>query len=130
MSETINAANNTAGGAGEGCAHEPGAQNSSMNDQERVMGQIDAYSIALSFTMMLGQKAWMYLGKIASNPETNEVKIDLPQAQFAIDCMAAVLEKLRGRAGEREINEIQNMITNLRLNYVSAVKDGEKGNRS
>jgi len=130
MSETVNAASNAASGESSARMHESDAQNSSIHDQEKIMAQIDAYSIALSFTMMLGQKAWMYLGKIASNPETNEVKIDLPQAQFAIDCMAAILEKLKGRAGEREINEIQNMITNLRLNYVSAVKDGEKGNQS
>ncbi|HOD41849.1 MAG TPA: DUF1844 domain-containing protein [Candidatus Wallbacteria bacterium] len=110
MSETTNNAN----------------ANQQEQNAEQTMAQFDAYSIALSFTMMLGQKAWICLGKIAADPKAGEIKIDLPQAQFSIDCMAAVLEKLKGHIGDREASEIQNMITNLRLNYVSVIKEPAK----
>lgn len=119
MSENANATQNAAANDGNG-AH------ADHQHAEQVMSQIDAYSIALSFSMMLGQKAWVCLGKIAADPKSGEIKVDLPQAQFSIDCMAAVLEKLRGRINDREANELQTMITNLRLNYVSAVNEGPK----
>jgi len=107
------------------CDHSDHKTDNASQNAEQTMANIDSYSIALSFTMMLAQKAWIYLGKIASDPKSNEIKTDLPQAQFSIDCMAAILEKLKGRIDAKEINEIQNIITNLRLNYVSALKDNE-----
>ncbi|HBC75941.1 MAG: hypothetical protein A2008_12150 [Candidatus Wallbacteria bacterium GWC2_49_35] len=118
MSENIDTAN---AGSSAQKDHQHDHQNA-----EQVMAQIDAYSIALSFTMMLGQKAWICLGKVAADPKSGEVKVDLPQAQFSIDCMAAILDKLRGKINDREANEVQTMITNLRLNYVSTVNESEK----
>lgn len=97
-----------------------------LKHAERVMANIDVYSLATSFIMMLAQKAWVNLGKIATNPDTGETKIDLPQAQFAIDCFAAVFEKLKDRIDEKEANELQTMLTNLRLNYVGTVNQYAK----
>ncbi len=118
MSETLNT-------AADNSQNQQQHSQDAQHNAEQTMASIDSYSIALSFTMMLAQKAWIYLGKIAADPKSNEIKIDLPQAQFSIDCMAAIFEKLKGRIDSKEANEIQSVITNLRLNYVSALKENE-----
>jgi hypothetical protein len=123
MPETFN--NEAQNAQQQQCGHAAHGADNAQQNAEQTMANIDSYSIALSFTMMLAQKAWIYLGKIAADPKSNEIKTDLPQAQFSIDCMAAILEKLKGRIEAKEANEIQNIITNLRLNYVSALKDNE-----
>lgn len=124
MSETLNTAADNAQNQQQHM-HNAQQADSAQQNAEQTMANIDSYSIALSFTMMLAQKAWIYLGKIAADPKSNEIKIDLPQAQFSIDCMAAILEKLKGRIDSKEANEIQSIITNLRLNYVGTLKENE-----
>jgi|GEM_PF-5612015 len=99
--------------------------NQHADNPEQIMAQINAYSLAQSFVMMLAQKAWVCLGKIAADPKTNEIKVDLPQAQFSIDCIAAIHEKMKGRVPEKELGELQSILTNLRLNYVGAMNESQ-----
>lgn len=92
------------------------------HDYEQAMANTSAYSIATSLVMVMAQKAWVNLGKIAADPKANELKVDLPQAKFAIDVIAAVYEPLKPHISAEESGQIQALLTNLRLNYVSSTK--------
>jgi len=95
-------------------------QQQQANDYEQQMAQVTSYSIATSLVMVMAQKAWVNLGKIAADPKSNETKVDLPQAKFSIDVIAAVHELLKPHISAEESNQIQSLLTNLRLNYVSS----------
>ncbi len=93
-----------------------------QQDPEEMMAHMTSYTLATSFIMMMAQKAWINLGKIAADPKSTETKVDMAQARFSIDCIAAVYEHLKSHLSVQESNEIQGLITNLRLNFVNSTK--------
>ena len=66
---------------------------------------------------LLATSAWQAMGLIP-DPATNKVEIDLDDARLAIDATAGLLEHLRPRLTEAERREFENLLANLRLNYV------------
>lgn len=116
--------------AGEGCGCGDaacGGEHDHGHDQERMsaeqaVAQTSAYTLSLSFVMMLAQKAWVNLGKIAADPKSSETKVDLPQAKFCIDTMGAVINNVKPHVSPEEAKELDAMLANLRLNFVSASK--------
>ena len=76
---------------------------------------IDFYTFVLS----LGSSAFMYLGD-APHPETGEpVPANLPLAKQTIDLLDMLAEKTRGNLTPEEEKFMENLLTDLRLRYVS-----------
>ncbi len=77
--------------------------------------QIDFYTFVLS----LGSSAFVHLGD-APHPETGElVKADLRIAKQTIDILSMLSEKTRGNLTEEEARFLENLLTDLRLRYVT-----------
>ena len=76
---------------------------------------IDFYTIVLS----LASSAFVHLGD-APHPETGEpVPADLPLAHQTIDILDMLREKTRGNLTPEEGKFLDNLLTDLRLRYLS-----------
>jgi len=75
---------------------------------------------------LLATSAWQAMGLIP-DPATNRVESDLDDARLAIDAAAGLLEHLRPRLTEAERREFENLLANLRLNYVEQKAKNEGG---
>lgn len=69
------------------------------------------------FIAELHTRALMHMGLIP-NPATRLAAKDLPQARLAIDCAAALIEQLSPSAPPSERNELEGLLTRLRLHFV------------
>jgi len=71
----------------------------------------------------LASKAWQALG-LVPDPATNRIERNLDDARLAIDGVAALVDQLRPVIEERERRELENLVTNLRLNFVEQKSRG------
>ena len=69
------------------------------------------------FIAELQMRALIHTGVIP-NPQTHLVAKDLAQAKLAIDCMAALIEQIRSVATPAEHDQLQQILTDLRLTFV------------
>ena len=77
--------------------------------------QIDFYTFVLS----LGSSAFVHLGD-APHPDTGELgKPDLRLAKQTIDILSMLSEKTRGNLTDEEAHFLENLLTDLRLRYVT-----------
>lgn len=61
--------------------------------------------------------AMLYLGKFV-HPESGKTERNLEAARFTIDLLGMLEEKTRGNLAEDEERFLQQVLTNLRLNFV------------
>jgi len=61
----------------------------------------DVYTLVKSLVAVFAQQAWVYMG-LHMNPLTGKVDKDLVQAKLAIDCAAALVEKVGPSMGDKE----------------------------
>ena len=66
------------------------------------------------------------MGKI-SNPVTNKTERNLEQAQFAIDILDMIKEKMKGNLTEYESKYLDNTAAQLKLNYLDELEKSKKG---
>jgi hypothetical protein len=71
------------------------------------------YSLVYSFQM----QTWMSMGKI-KNPVTDKVEKDLNAAQMTIDIIDMIKEKTKNNLSEQESKFIEQVLADLKLNYV------------
>jgi hypothetical protein len=72
---------------------------------------------ALRFAIgIFNDLAWIKLG-IHANPG-GETVTDLPQAQLAIDAIAALVPLSEGRFEANEVRDLKNLLSTLQMNYV------------
>lgn len=74
------------------------------------------------FISMLSGKAWEYLGLIM-NPETKKINQDLKEAKIAIDTVAFLFDQIKDTLTEEDFKRIENLVANLRMNYVEKLKE-------
>ena len=67
--------------------------------------------------------AWRSMGLVADY--SGEVRKDMPSAQLAIDCMSFLLGKCEPTTEEGEKRDLQRRLTDLRMNYVAKLRDGD-----
>ncbi len=78
-------------------------------------GPIDFYTFVLS----LGSSAFVHLGD-APHPDTGApAPPNLPLAHQTIDILAMLAEKTRGNLTPEESKFLENLLTDLRLRYVT-----------
>ena len=66
---------------------------------------------------MFNSLAWIHLG-LQAPPGAGETRTDLPQARLAIDMIVVIKEKLGEKLSPAEHNEVETLLSNLRVNYL------------
>lgn len=74
-----------------------------------------------TFVISLSTQALMHLGEIA-NPISGKVEPDVPVAKQMIDILAMLKEKAGGNLNAHEDRLMQEILYDLRMKYVEAVK--------
>jgi len=77
------------------------------------------------FLTTLGIQAAIFLGEMA-NPVTNKQEQDLPQAKFIIDTLGMLQEKTKGNLTAEEAKLMENMLYELRTQYVAKTQGEQK----
>jgi hypothetical protein len=78
-----------------------------------------------AFVISLSTQALMHLGEIA-NPLSGKSEIDVPVAKQMIDILAMLQEKTRGNLDAGEARLIEDLLFDLRMKYVEAVKKKDR----
>ena len=74
-----------------------------------------------TFVIGLSTQALMHLGEIA-NPMSGKVEIDVPTAKQMIDILGLLKDKTRGNLNASEDRLMEDILFDLRIKYVEAVK--------
>ena len=74
-----------------------------------------------TFILSLSTSALMHLGELP-NPETNQLDKNLPLAKQTIDLIDMLKRKTEGNLEEDEDQLITNLLYDLKLKYVAAIK--------
>lgn len=90
--------------------------------QEEPIKEPDLPTLFIWFISMLSGKAWEYLGLIM-NPETKEINKDLKKAKIVIDTIAFLFDQIKDVLNKEDFNRIENLLANLRMNYVEKLKE-------
>lgn len=90
--------------------------------QEEGFKEPDLPVLFVWFISMLSGKAWEYLGLIM-NTETKEINKDLKKAKVAIDTVAFLYDQIRDDLNPEDFKRIENLLANLRMNYVEKLKE-------
>lgn len=77
----------------------------------------DVYTLIKYLIASLAEQSWTFMG-LHMNPFTKSITKDLVQARLAIDCAAALNEKLSPFLSDKEKAEYMALIQNLQMNYV------------
>lgn len=88
-------------------------------EQEHEFVLLPVTDVVRIFVAELQARALMHMGLIP-HPETRLVAKDLPQAQLAIDCVAALIEQVGRVVTPAEQGQLQQMLAELRLSFVRA----------
>ena len=91
-------------------------------------GNRDA-ALFLQLILGLQQSAMMSLGKLM-NPITRKVERDLDTARATIDTIEAIEIRTRGNLDTDEARVLQQVLADLRMNYVDEVKKAGSGKSS
>jgi hypothetical protein len=83
-------------------------------------------ALFMGLISMLSQGVMLHLGKIA-DPITQKVEKNMEAAKGTIDLILALKEKTKGNLNAQEERFLNNMITNLQLNYVEESEASQKG---
>lgn len=68
--------------------------------------------------------AWQQMGKI-TNPMTGKVEQNLEMAKYSIDILGMLEEKTKGNLTDEETKILQQILTELRMNYVEEIKKAD-----
>lgn len=74
-----------------------------------------------TFVISLSTQALMHLGEI-SNPISGKIDPDVPAAKQMIDMLGMIREKTNGNLNANEDRLMQDILFDLRMKYVEAVK--------
>jgi hypothetical protein len=74
-----------------------------------------------TFVISLSTQALMHLGEIG-NPISGKVEVDVPVAKQMIDILAMLKDKSRGNLNASEDRLMEDILFDLRMKYVEAVK--------
>jgi len=90
------------------------------------MGDSDKNKVLFTqLVVMLHGAAMQQMGKI-KNPLTDKIERDLTQAQFSIDMLDMMKEKMKGNLSPEEERFLQSILQELKLNYVDEVSKDQQ----
>jgi len=73
---------------------------------------------------MFQTAALQQMGKLA-NPVTRKIERNLEQAKYSIDILEVIQEKTKGNLNEGESKFLDNVLFELRMNYLEELKKDE-----
>lgn len=85
------------------------------------LSSLDIFQLVELFIMLLGEKAWRYIG-LRVEPSTNKINKDLLKARVTIDCIISLVDKIEPNLESKEIESLRRLITDLQLNYAEHMK--------
>lgn len=92
------------------------------SEKRRATGETTPLEINFStFIISLSTQALMHLGEIP-NPLSGKVESDIPVAKQMIDIIGVLREKTQGNLDQGEEKLIENILFDLHIKYVEAVK--------
>jgi len=77
------------------------------------------------FVTTLSLQASIDLGEVP-NPVTNKKEENLIQAKFLIDTLGMLKEKTKGNLSPEEANFLENVLYELRMQYIEKTRGGNK----
>jgi len=77
------------------------------------------------FVTTLALQAAIALGNVA-NPVTNQKEEDFTQAKFLVDTLGMLKDKTKGNLSKEEGDFLDNLLYELRTQYISKVQGGQK----
>ncbi|MCM8781399.1 MAG: DUF1844 domain-containing protein [Candidatus Omnitrophica bacterium] len=80
------------------------------------------------FVTTLALQASIFLG-ILEDPNTHRKEENMPQAKFIIDTLDMLRQKTKGNLSKEETDLLENILYELRMQYVSKVRGGGKNDR-
>ena len=80
----------------------------------------------MNLVMMLHALAWQQMGKM-KNPLTDKIERNLEGARSFIDSLEMLQEKTRGNLAPEEERLLNEILKELRLNYIDEHQRSEKG---
>jgi uncharacterized protein DUF1844 len=92
----------------------------STDESDAQQGPLPEISFS-TFVISLSTQALMHLGEIA-NPLNQKVETDIPVAKQMIDILGMLREKTRGNLNPGEERLMEDILFDLRMKYVEAVK--------
>ena len=78
---------------------------------------LNVYSLLRMSVGMYAEQAWVHLG-LRMDPTSGKTETNLPLAKVAIDTMAFITEQLQPDLDDSEKRELEQLLANLRINYV------------
>ena len=99
----------------------PGGASESASDSATAAGEI-SFS---GFIIGLAQQALVSLG-LAPESDSTQARKDLGQAKAVIDVLAMLRDKTRGNLDEVETRLVDEMLDELRLQYVRETRGSQK----
>lgn len=78
----------------------------------------------MAFIVSLNTSALFHLGEIA-DPETGKKIVDFSLARHAIDTLVLLQEKTKGNLDPDETEMLKNILYDVKIRFVQAVKDGK-----
>ena len=97
-----------------------GASQSSETASESMQEALPEINFS-AFVISLSTQALMHLGEIAS-PISGKVESDVPVAKQMIDILSMLKDKTRGNLNASEDRLMEDILFDLRMKYVEAVK--------
>ncbi|MEN8200781.1 MAG: DUF1844 domain-containing protein [Thermodesulfobacteriota bacterium] len=82
----------------------------------------------MAFIMSLNTSALFHLGEIA-DPETGEKVVDFSLARHAIDTLVLLQEKTKGNLESDEEEMLKNILYDVKIRFVQAVKARDEGEK-
>ena len=77
------------------------------------------------FITTLALQATIWMGEVV-NPATNKKEEDLTQAKFIIDTLGMLRDKTKGNLNQEETTLLENILYELRVQYISKTQGGGK----
>lgn len=87
--------------------------NEQANNEDKNKG------LLANLVMMLSTSAMQQLGKLV-NPMTNKAETDLEAAQFTIDMLSMLKDKMEGNLDQDEDRMLANTVASLQMTFVDA----------
>lgn len=87
-----------------------------MSDQEKAT-PLDVYQVLAFMVDQMAEIAWQKMG-LQLDPLTGKIEKDLGQAKVAVDATASLAAYIEPQLDEEDKRRIQNLVRDLRVNYV------------
>lgn len=92
--------------------------------ENEVKNPPSVYEIVSIFLEQIVQVSWQKLG-LQSDPFSGKIEQNLAEAKVAIDLAAHMVSVVEPSLDDSDRRQVQNMIRDLRVNYVQRVNEGQ-----